>query len=200
MKKILAILLSVVMLLGCVVISTAAGENDAPTFHPVSATEPTVLNIIEKGAWSENNLEAEQHEATLNVLEDRVQDFRFGDTATFNINVAKAGTYTLALTHIWAANSNWTISIDGAEAIPVEISATPDWSTAGDAALGAYELTAGDHTITLTCVHEDSGQHIIALVVTPPAFSVDVAVDTEGKTENHGLTITAGVEIFCAGF
>ena len=60
MKKFLAILLSVVMLLGCVVISTSAAEE--PDIYPEAAydVETGVVNVInayENANWYENNLE-----------------------------------------------------------------------------------------------------------------------------------------------
>ena len=165
----------------------------------VAADGTTVIDLIEHGTWTENNLEPENKKADITVMDrpdegKMVGDFRYGDVASFKFKITTSGSYKLSLTHVWELSTEWELSING-EKMPVTITATPNWDTVIDANLGEFRFEEGEYVIKLTCVQKDGGNHIAALNVTfleeEPEWGFDYTVYPDKAVDVNADKLTA---------
>ena len=165
MKKLLAITLSVVMLLGCVVFGAYAEEGTPVVIDPEEITE---ISAAENGTW--NDIDPNDG-VTLGIQNlkgiDIVTDFRTGDTITFDVTVDEAGTYDFAIKFIWQWATTVSVAVDDGEAVEMYLNDFIEWYTATWSNPIQLELSEGEHTITITHIQADSGVHIEAIQFGP---------------------------------
>ena len=149
MKRILAIILSVVMLIGCVAVSISATE------------EPTAANTAESGkalVYPAANSKATDADpasalaiATGNKGESFYNAVRRGDTFEISVYVKDAGTYYLSAGAAFAdASPSFSFTVDGVEYYEANTVAGTDYRTWFTTTPVAVQMTEGWHTILAT--------------------------------------------------
>ena len=131
MKKVLAIILSVTMILGCAVLCTSAKFGDTVTESnavvEISDYGTTTVLLAKQTTAVDDSDDTIQHGVALSVGADPngysyFDNVRAGDNFTFKANINTAGVYNMALNFGWAAHElvgDFSVYVDGVQAASV---------------------------------------------------------------------------------